>query len=135
MADLQESPHFLEYLALLRQLHGLISEGKGESEDADRLRDRMDEPWLHLTAEDIARIDKLGATGDLLRHADVGIPLTQREREVLCQLASGLTNRQIAEALHISYEAVKEHVQDVLRKVGVSDRSQAAVWAARKQLI
>ena|GEM_PF-1136308 len=75
MAGLQESPQFLEYVALLRQLRGLISEGKGESEDADRLRDRMDEPWLQLTAEDIARIDTLAGAGD------VGVPLTRRETE------------------------------------------------------
>jgi hypothetical protein len=59
MADVQESPHFLEYVALLRQLRGLISDGKGESEEADRLRDRMDAPWFQLTADEIARIDTL----------------------------------------------------------------------------
>ena len=37
--------------------------------------------------------------------------------------------------LHISYETVKEHVQHILRKVGVSDRTQAAVWAVRKGLV
>ena len=67
--------------------------------------------------------------------ADVEVPLTQRESEVLRQLAHGLTNKQIAEALHISYETVKEHVQHVLRKIGVSDRTQAAVWAVRKGLV
>ena len=54
--------------------------------------------------------------------------------EVLRQLALGLTNKEIALALHISYETVKEHVQHILRKVGVSDRTQAAVWAVRKGL-
>ena len=61
MADVQESPHFLEYVALLRQLRGLISDGKGESEEAGRLRDRMDAPWFQLTAEEIARIDASAA--------------------------------------------------------------------------
>ena len=42
--------------------------------------------------------------------ADVEAPLTQREGEVLRQMAKGLTNEQIAEVLHISYETVKEHV-------------------------
>jgi hypothetical protein len=37
--------------------------------------------------------------------------------------------------LHISYETVKEHVQHILRKIGVSDRTQAAVWAMRKELV
>jgi len=67
--------------------------------------------------------------------ADVEVPLTQRESEVLRQLAYGLTNKEIANTLHISYETVKEHVQHVLRKIGVSDRTQAAVWAVRKELV
>ena len=60
--------------------------------------------------------------------------LAQREGEVLRQMACGLTNEQIAEALHISYETVKEHVQHILGKIGVTDRTQAAVWAVRKNL-
>jgi DNA-binding NarL/FixJ family response regulator len=66
--------------------------------------------------------------------ADVEVALTQREGEVLKHLACGLTNKQIANALHISYETVKEHVQHILHKIGVSDRTQAAVWAVRKNL-
>jgi DNA-binding NarL/FixJ family response regulator len=63
------------------------------------------------------------------------IPLTHREGEVLKQLANGLTNKEIAQSLGISYETVKEHVQHILRKIGVSDRTQAAVWAVRKNLV
>ena len=63
------------------------------------------------------------------------IPLTKREGEVLKQLALGLSNKEIAQALSISYETVKEHVQHVLRKLGVSDRTQAAVWAVRKGFV
>lgn len=66
---------------------------------------------------------------------DLDVPLTQRESEVLRQLAFGLTNKEIAQALNISYETVKEHVQHILRKIGVSDRTQAAVWAVRKGLV
>jgi DNA-binding NarL/FixJ family response regulator len=67
--------------------------------------------------------------------ADVEVPLTQRESEVLRQLALGLTNKEIANLLQISYETVKEHVQHILRKIGVADRTQAAVWAVRKELV
>lgn len=67
--------------------------------------------------------------------SDVEVPLTKRENEVLKQLAFGLTNKEIAQALGISYETVKEHVQHILRKIGVSDRTQAAVWAVRNQLV
>lgn len=66
---------------------------------------------------------------------DIEVPLTQRETEVLGQLAFGLTNKEIAQVLGISYETVKEHVQHVLQKIGVSDRTQAAVWAVRKGLV
>ena len=61
-------------------------------------------------------------------------PLTAREDEVLKQLAFGLSNKEIAQALGISYETVKEHVQHILRKLNVADRTQAAVWAVRKGL-
>jgi DNA-binding NarL/FixJ family response regulator len=67
--------------------------------------------------------------------ADVEVPLTNREKEVLKQMALGLTNKEIAQALDISYETVKEHVQHVLRKIGVTDRTQAAVWSVRKGLV
>ena len=67
--------------------------------------------------------------------SDADVPLTKRESEVLKQLAFGLTNKEIAQSLGISYETVKEHVQHILRKVGVSDRTQAAVWAVRKNLV
>jgi DNA-binding NarL/FixJ family response regulator len=66
---------------------------------------------------------------------DSEVSLTKRESEVLKQLALGLTNKEIAHSLGISYETVKEHVQHILRKIGVSDRTQAAVWAVRKNLV
>ncbi len=66
---------------------------------------------------------------------DIEVPLTHRESQVLEQLAMGLTNKEIAQTLKISYETVKEHVQHILRKIGVTDRTQAAVWAVRKGLV
>jgi DNA-binding NarL/FixJ family response regulator len=67
--------------------------------------------------------------------AELDASLTLRESEVLKQVAMGATNRQIAETLGISYETVKEHVQHVLEKVGVGDRTQAALWAVRRGLV
>jgi DNA-binding NarL/FixJ family response regulator len=61
--------------------------------------------------------------------------LTPREGEVLKQLAFGLTNKEIALAMGISYETVKEHVQHLLKKLGMSDRTQAAVWAVKEGLV
>jgi len=63
------------------------------------------------------------------------VSLTQRELDVLKHLANGLTNKEIALALGIGYETVKEHVQHVLRKLSVSDRTQAAVWAVRHKVV
>ena len=59
------------------------------------------------------------------------VPLTPRETQVLRQVALGLSNREIAAALEISIETVKEHVQNLLRKTALDDRTQAAVWAIR----
>jgi DNA-binding NarL/FixJ family response regulator len=83
--------------------------------------------------EDLRRVTGALATPRLSE--DIEVPLTKRESEVLRQMALGLTNKEIAQALGISYETVKEHVQHILRKVGVSDRTQAAVWAVRKGLV
>jgi DNA-binding NarL/FixJ family response regulator len=63
------------------------------------------------------------------------IPLTQREQQVLRHVALGLSNKEIGKSLSISIETVKEHVQNILRKISVTDRTQAAVWAVRKKLV
>ena len=62
-------------------------------------------------------------------------PLTQREIEVVRYICDGMTNKQIGEEMEISYETVKEHVQHILRKIGLTDRTQAATWALRIGLI
>jgi DNA-binding NarL/FixJ family response regulator len=59
--------------------------------------------------------------------------LTTREREVLAQLAGGRSNREIARALQISEKTVKTHVSSVLAKLGVADRTQAALLAVRHE--
>jgi DNA-binding NarL/FixJ family response regulator len=59
--------------------------------------------------------------------------LTSREREVLAELAQGRSNREIARALHVSEKTVKAHVSSVLAKLGVQDRTQAALFAVRHE--
>jgi len=85
------------------------------------------------TREELRRVT--GALAAPRLTGDIEVPLTQRESEVLRQMALGLTNKEIAKMLLISYETVKEHVQHILRKIGVTDRTQAAVWAVRKNLV
>lgn len=87
----------------------------------------------HWTKDELRRIAVSAAA--IPTTNDYDVPLTQREGDVLHHLAQGRTNKEIAQALEISYETVKEHVQHILRKVGVIDRTQAAVWAVRRQLI
>jgi len=63
-----------------------------------------------------------------------GVQLTPRETQVLRLVAMGLSNQEIADSLEISVETVKEHVQNLLRKISLNDRTQAAVWALRHGL-
>jgi DNA-binding NarL/FixJ family response regulator len=59
--------------------------------------------------------------------------LTAREREVLAEIAKGRSNREIARALGIAEKTVKAHVSSVLAKLGVQDRTQAALLAVRNE--
>jgi DNA-binding NarL/FixJ family response regulator len=61
--------------------------------------------------------------------------LTPRESQVLAHVAYGLSNDEISHTLGISVETVKEHVQNILRKLAVNDRTQAAVWAVRSGVV
>ena len=58
------------------------------------------------------------------------VPLTDREREVLGLVRDGLANKQIARRLGISERTVKAHLTSVFQRLGVSDRTQAALWAS-----
>ncbi len=82
------------------------------------------------------------AAGTLVRAAGTWGPgargggldaLTSREREVLAELARGRSNREIARALSVSEKTVKAHVSSVLAKLGVQDRTQAALLAVRHE--
>ena len=66
---------------------------------------------------------------------DAGLDrLTAREREVLAQLGLGRTNRQLAQELFVSEKTVKTHVSSILTKLGLTDRTQAALYAVRHGL-
>ena len=79
------------------------------------------------------------AAGPLIRSAGTWGPgagldtLTSREREVLAELTKGRSNREIARALGVAEKTVKAHVSSVLAKLGVQDRTQAALLAVRHQ--
>lgn len=62
-------------------------------------------------------------------------PLTEREIQTLQLIAAGLNNNQIAEVLFISRSTVKTHVRHIFEKLHVTDRTQAALWAARNGIL
>jgi len=66
------------------------------------------------------------------RHA--GDSLTRRQLEVLKLIAEGASNRQIAESLVVSERTARTHVSDILAKLGLSSRTQAALWAVQEGL-
>ena len=61
--------------------------------------------------------------------------LTKRELEVLTQVASGMFNKEIAISLNISERTVKNHISNIFKKIDVSDRTQAAVFAIKNDII
>lgn len=81
------------------------------------------------------------ATARLLRElrrpaaADPLSLLTPRETDVLKGLAQGRSNREIARALSVSEETVKSHVSSILGKLGLADRTQAAIFALQRNLV
>jgi LuxR family transcriptional regulator, positive regulator of biofilm formation len=63
---------------------------------------------------------------------DGGFPqVTLRERQILAELSKGASNQEIADNLHISQHTVKTHIYNCYRKIGVSNRLQATIWASR----
>jgi len=77
-------------------------------------------------------VAKLLAAGEA---APAGVRLTAREHQVLTEIAHGRSNREIARALTLSEKTVKTHVSAILTKLGVQDRTQAALYAVRTGLV
>jgi len=61
--------------------------------------------------------------------------LTKRELEVLIEVANGMSNKEIALNLDISERTVKNHISNIFKKIDVSDRTQAAVFAIKNNII
>lgn len=61
--------------------------------------------------------------------------LTEREKQVLIQVANGMFNKEIAYELNISERTVKNHISNIFKKIDVSDRTQAAVFAIKNDMI
>jgi DNA-binding NarL/FixJ family response regulator len=88
---------------------------------------------VHAAARGEAPLDPKAARALLSAHRtpDPAASLSEREREVLAMVAEGLPNKVIARRLGISEKTVKAHLTSVYRQIGVTDRTQAALWAQR----
>jgi DNA-binding NarL/FixJ family response regulator len=88
---------------------------------------------VHAAAQGQAPLDPRAGRALLTAHT-AGSPanaLSEREREVLAMVAEGLPNKLIARELGISEKTVKAHLTSVFRRIDVTDRTQAALWAER----
>ncbi len=90
----------------------------------------LDPKLLRKTLELVAEETQ----SSLAAQIPIASALTEAETRVLALLAGGLDNKTIAESLHLSTNTVKTHVSSILKKLNVSDRTQAALWAARNGL-
>ena len=82
------------------------------------------EQWLSMISESALR--SYSDPGDPFQ------PLSSREMEVLSYITQGKSNKEIAALLGISHQTVKNHVTSILRKLGVEDRTQAAIYSLRR---
>ncbi len=101
----------------------------------------------HLSRAELLRSIRLAASGQSLIDAEAtkraiehltrmpGSELTDREREVLALVARGFTNKQIADKLYVSEKTARNHVSHILEKLGLSRRSEAAVFAVEHKLV
>ncbi|HYG59233.1 MAG TPA: response regulator transcription factor [Symbiobacteriaceae bacterium] len=125
--------------ALLEGAAGYLTKDLPAEEIAEAIRKVqtggvvMPPPIAAKVVAELARRSPPAAAGKedkaLLEH------VTEREREVLRLLGQGYSNKEIAEALYITEGTAKNHVSSVIEKLGLRDRTQAALWAVRRGLL
>ena len=139
IVTVHENPDYL-LRALKAGASGYILKDAARSEVLAAVRQALD-GGTPLDSELAARLLRQVASEDVQglperrRDEPLNEPLTGRELEVLRLLAQGHTNQQIAQALLFSVHTVKAHVRRIIAKLGVSDRTQAAVRAMELGLL
>lgn len=92
-----------------------------------------------ISGENYIQASLLPALNNRLANRDIDRDkidsLTGREMEVLIQIANGMINKEIAMNLNISERTVKNHISNIFKKIDVSDRTQAAVFAIKNNII
>lgn len=116
--------YLLKDVASDRLVEALLAAARGES---------VLQP--SVAAKVVARFAQLADTAPTPRPQPLVVPLTERELEVLRLLATGRSNREIAAALFLAAGTVKNHVTNVLAKLGARDRTQAALRAHELDLL
>ena len=128
------------WLAHTQAVYAAMLSSRGHPEDRPRVfelataaRDAaVDMGMTALTARVESLLAQLGSPTPAI--SDEAARLTRREREVASLVATGMSNRQIAEHLFVSERTAETHVQNILTKLGFSSRSQVAAWAVREGL-
>ena len=115
-----ENSCYVEHEVLLRQLHHLIAEGLGDTEEADAVRDRMEPSWYRLKPEEKKRIEGLSADLYMLQDDEVFEP------------SDGRTKIQIGQAVYAAIEQERwEEALKLMRQPNLLPRVKVAVWRAR----
>ena len=143
MVTMQEDPDYL-FEAVIAGAAGYVLKGATPEQLTDAVRQVLDGEFLFnqkLTIDllrSMAEREKPAAvppSGVAASEESLSEPLTARESEILRLLAQGQTNPQIARELVVSPGTVKNHVRHIIAKLGVSDRTQAAVRAMELGLL
>jgi DNA-binding NarL/FixJ family response regulator len=88
-----------------------------------------------IMAQDVAQKMLLTFESIQSEEAELTPHLTERELEVIKALAQGMSNKQIAQALHISEKTVRNHASNIYKKLHIYDRTQAVIYAIRRGLV
>ena len=93
------NPYYVKHEAQLTQLHHLMEKGKGDSEEADAVRDQMELSWWRLTEEEQDRVGGLSADLYMLSNEEVFEPLDRSKAQLASELESALCCERWTEAL------------------------------------